>query len=114
MEPGKCDKALVGGDTKGCCKERVYCKPHTFGRSPERYAAPPGARRAVTTAGITDGSGKLYVFDVDGTLQCTTVPGQKYQVNCHQCRLPPHVAECWATRWDTGRHWRAVCSNQLG
>jgi D-glycero-D-manno-heptose 1,7-bisphosphate phosphatase len=58
---------------------------------------------------------KLYIFDVDGTLRFTTVPGQKYPLNCHQWRLMPHVAEVLRnTRWDTGRRWLAVCSNQLG
>jgi HAD superfamily hydrolase (TIGR01662 family) len=58
---------------------------------------------------------KLYIFDVDGTLRFTTVPGQKYPLNCHQWRLMPHVAEMLRnTRWDTGRRWLAVCSNQLG
>jgi HAD superfamily hydrolase (TIGR01662 family) len=58
---------------------------------------------------------KLHIFDVDGTLRWTTIPGQKYPITCHQWRLLPRVVECLGqTRWGSGERWLAVCSNQSG
>lgn len=47
---------------------------------------------------------RLCIFDVDGTLRWTTMPGQKHPLASHEWRLMPNVAErLSAIPWsDTG------------
>jgi D-glycero-D-manno-heptose 1,7-bisphosphate phosphatase len=58
---------------------------------------------------------KLYIFDADGTLRWTTVPGQKYPLARGEWRLMPGVAErLRAIGWSPGGPWLGVASNQNG
>lgn len=58
---------------------------------------------------------KLFIFDADGTLRWTTVPGQKYPVETTQWQLMPGVAaRLRAMRWDADGPWLAIASNQDG
>jgi D-glycero-D-manno-heptose 1,7-bisphosphate phosphatase len=57
----------------------------------------------------------LYMFDVDGTLRWTTVPGQKYPLRSDEWRLMPNVAETLARIWLAGpAPMIGICSNQSG
>jgi HAD superfamily hydrolase (TIGR01662 family) len=58
---------------------------------------------------------KLYIFDADGTLRWTTVPGQKYPLAQDQWRLMPGVAErLRAIPWSPRGPWLGIASNQSG
>lgn len=58
---------------------------------------------------------RLYIFDVDGTLRWTTVPGQKYPLRASEWRLMPNVAErLRAIPWSPSGPWLGVASNQNG
>lgn len=58
---------------------------------------------------------RLYIFDADGTLRWTTVPGQKYPLGRDEWRLMPGVtARLRAIPWAAGGPWLAIASNQNG
>lgn len=58
---------------------------------------------------------RLYIFDADGTVRWTTVPGQKYPLASHEWRLMPGVAErLRAIPWSEYGPWLGVASNQTG
>ena len=58
---------------------------------------------------------RLYIFDADGTLRWTTVPGQKYPLHPDEWRLMPNVPErLGAIAWSAGGPWLAIASNQNG
>lgn len=58
---------------------------------------------------------RLYIFDVDGTLRWTTVPGQKYPLSSEQWRMMPNVAERLSSiPFAANGPWLAVASNQNG
>ena len=60
-------------------------------------------------------STRLYIFDADGTLRWTVVPGQKYPLSKNEWRLMPNVAErLRAIPWSAEGPWLAVASNQNG
>jgi HAD superfamily hydrolase (TIGR01662 family) len=57
----------------------------------------------------------LYMFDVDGTLRWTTVPGQRFPLRSDEWRLMPNVAETLARIWlDGPTPMIGICSNQSG
>ena len=58
---------------------------------------------------------RLYVFDADGTLRYTTVPGQWYPLGRDQWRLMPGVAErLRSIPWAEAGPWLGIASNQNG
>lgn len=58
---------------------------------------------------------RLFIFDADGTLRWTTVPGQKYPLAAHEWRLMPGVArKLAAIPWAEHGPWLAIASNQNG
>lgn len=58
---------------------------------------------------------RLYIFDADGTLRWTTVPGQRYPLNSGEWRLMPNVAaRLAAIPWSAEGPWLAIASNQDG
>jgi D-glycero-D-manno-heptose 1,7-bisphosphate phosphatase len=58
---------------------------------------------------------RLYVFDVDGTLRWTTVPGRKYPHRHDEWRLMPNVTErLRAIPWGEDGPWLGIASNQNG
>ena len=58
---------------------------------------------------------RLYIFDADGTLRWTTVPGQKYPVRDGEWKLMPNVKERLSSiRWSATGPWLAIASNQNG
>jgi D-glycero-D-manno-heptose 1,7-bisphosphate phosphatase len=61
------------------------------------------------------GSVKLYVFDADGTLRWTAIPGRKYPLASSEWRLMPGVAaRLRAIPWSAEGPWLAIASNQNG
>lgn len=58
---------------------------------------------------------KLYIFDADGTLRWTTVPGQKYPLRPDQWQLMPQVHErLSAIGFSDAGPWLGIASNQNG
>ncbi len=58
---------------------------------------------------------RLFIFDADGTLRWTTVPGQKYPLARHEWKLMPGVAEkLRAIPFGLRGPWLAIASNQNG
>jgi HAD superfamily hydrolase (TIGR01662 family) len=58
---------------------------------------------------------RLLIFDADGTLRWTTVPGQRYPLGADEWRLMPGVAErLRAIPWSKDGPWLAIASNQCG
>ncbi len=58
---------------------------------------------------------KLYIFDADGTLRWSTLPGRKYPLNSGEWRLMPGVAaRLRAIPWSSRGPWLAIASNQNG
>lgn len=58
---------------------------------------------------------RLYIFDADGTLRWTTIPGRKYPLSSREWRLMPNVADrLRAIPWSAAGPWLAVASNQHG
>lgn len=58
---------------------------------------------------------KLHIFDADGTLRWTTVPGQKYPLAADEWQLMPQVGErLRAIAWSVEGPWLAIASNQNG
>lgn len=58
---------------------------------------------------------KLYIFDADGTLRWTTLPGRRYPLADGEWRLMPGVADrLRAISWSAGGPWLAIASNQNG
>lgn len=58
---------------------------------------------------------KLYIFDADGTLRWTTVPGQKYPLQLDEWQLMPNVAErLRAIPFSDDGPWLGIASNQNG
>lgn len=58
---------------------------------------------------------RLYIFDADGTLRWTTVPGQKYPLRENEWRLMPNVQERLSRiPWSGEGPWLAIASNQSG
>ena len=58
---------------------------------------------------------RLLIFDADGTLRWTTVPGRRYPLGTEEWRLMPGVA--WRLRaipWSEDGPWLAIASNQCG
>jgi D-glycero-D-manno-heptose 1,7-bisphosphate phosphatase len=56
---------------------------------------------------------KLYIFDADGTLRWTRVPGQRFPLASDEWALLPNVAERLAEiRWSSTGPWLAIASNQ--
>lgn len=58
---------------------------------------------------------RLLIFDADGTLRWTTVPGQRYPLGADEWRLMPGVAErLHDIPWSEDGPWLAIASNQCG
>ncbi len=58
---------------------------------------------------------RLFIFDADGTLRWTTVPGQKYPLAAHEWRLMPGVVrKLNSIPWAEHGPWLAIASNQNG
>lgn len=58
---------------------------------------------------------RLYIFDADGTLRWTTIPGAKYPTGHDQWRLMPNVAERLSSiPFGPNGPWLAIASNQNG
>lgn len=58
---------------------------------------------------------RLYIFDADGTLRWTTVPGQKYPLHSNQWQLMPNVSgRLRAIPWSASGPWLGIASNQNG
>lgn len=58
---------------------------------------------------------RLFIFDADGTLRWTVIPGRKYPLAASEWRLMPRVREVLgAIPWSTEGPWLAIASNQNG
>lgn len=58
---------------------------------------------------------RLFIFDADGTLRWTTLPGRKYPLSSGEWRLMPGVeARLRAIPWSPCGPWLAIASNQNG